>query len=370
MSLFKEAKNETAYLKAGFLGFQGSGKTYTAVEIAIGLHKYAKSDKPVMFIDTETGSDWAIPRFNNAKIKLLVAKTRAFKDLVEAVKEAECEAFCLIIDSVSHFWVEMIDSYKKAMGIGSRMPFHHWATLKPEWARFTNAYVNSKLHCIVCGRAGWNWGHEEDEEGNKELRKQGTKMKAEGEFGFEPNLLVEMERVKGKEVGDKVEHRAYIIKDRRQDANTMDGKVFLNPTFKDFLPHIECLNLGGEHLGFEEGKNSEKLFEKQGESYSSKKKRRDILIEEFNGHLEAHYAGAGKQEKLIKLGLKKHLLGTYSETAIEELPPLFLEEALKGLLEILESKEKDALITTILNSLTKKEEEEKNVEKENHTKNT
>ena len=64
--------------------------------------------------------------------------------------------------------------------------------LKAMWREFTDRYVNSKLHVIMRGRAGYIWDDVEDEEGVKELKKVGTKMKAEVETGYEPSLLIEM----------------------------------------------------------------------------------------------------------------------------------------------------------------------------------
>ena len=55
MSLFQKAVNEQGYLKAGFLGFPGSGKTFTASLLAIGLAKELKENRPVYAIDTEKG---------------------------------------------------------------------------------------------------------------------------------------------------------------------------------------------------------------------------------------------------------------------------------------------------------------------------
>lgn len=354
MGIFRQAHNQSAYLKAGLLGFQGSGKTYTAVEIALGLHKHVASKRPIMFLDSETGSDWAIPRFEDAKVELLVAKTRAFSDLLAGVAEAEKEAEVLIIDSVSHFWKEMIEAYKKAHNIGPRMAFHHWAVLKPEWQRFSDAYVNSRLHCIVCGRAGWEWGHEEDEEGNKELRKLGTKMKVEGEFGFEPSLLLELERVKGGGIGDPILHRCYVIKDRRMDAKTMDGQSIDNPTFASFLPHVECLNLGGEHFGVDTTTSSEDIFAVKGESYTSQRRRSAILIEEINGELETRYPGTGKAEKMAKAAIKKALLGTYSDTAIESYLPDRLEDALDKIVDILCADDWSEQVDTIVAAESRK----------------
>lgn len=47
MSLLKPAKNKMAYAKVGLYGTAGAGKTRTAAEIAIGLHKAIGSTKPI-----------------------------------------------------------------------------------------------------------------------------------------------------------------------------------------------------------------------------------------------------------------------------------------------------------------------------------
>ena len=53
---FKKAEPKQAYLKVGFYGLPGSGKTLTALLIAEGLAK--KSGKRVAYIDTERGTDF------------------------------------------------------------------------------------------------------------------------------------------------------------------------------------------------------------------------------------------------------------------------------------------------------------------------
>ena len=86
MSIFKPAVNQIAFLKAGVLGFQGSGKTYLAFELALGLHKYIKATKPIMFLDSETGSDFGIPRCKEAGIELSVSIDKSFITLFPAIK--------------------------------------------------------------------------------------------------------------------------------------------------------------------------------------------------------------------------------------------------------------------------------------------
>ena len=110
-SLFKKSTNDQAFLKAGFMGFAGSGKTYTATLCAVGLHAELKSkgipggDSPVYFLDTETGSDWVRDIFEQEGIELQVAKTRAFTDLVPSLYLAKEQKSILIIDSINRWTV-------------------------------------------------------------------------------------------------------------------------------------------------------------------------------------------------------------------------------------------------------------------------
>src|SRR5262249_44004826 len=132
--LFKKAENSSSFLKLGMMGFAGSGKTYTATSIAIGLHQLAGLQKPIFFLDTETGSDWVKPRIEAAGIELVSAKTRAFRHRLEAVQEAEANGSVLLVDSLTHFWVELTDAYMRAKK-RSRLQFEDWALLKSEWRR-------------------------------------------------------------------------------------------------------------------------------------------------------------------------------------------------------------------------------------------
>jgi hypothetical protein len=143
-----------------------------------------------------------------------------------------------------------------------RLLFHHWQPIKSEWKRLTDLYVMSDLHIILCGRAGWEYDFTEDEEGNKELLKTGTKMKTEIEMEYETSLLLEMERVKMDEgkIGGMHTHRCWVLKDR---ADKINGQHFDNPGFDVFIPHINSLNIGGKHQTIDTTRSSEELFEKR-----------------------------------------------------------------------------------------------------------
>lgn len=325
-NLFKPAKVEAAYLKMALMGFQGSGKTYTATETAIGLvHlmgelRIADAGKPIAFADTEKGSDWILPRVRKAGLEMVTAKTRAFSDLLTLVDEAEASASVLLIDSLTHFWVELCETYcaQKAAEYNRRtyrLQFQDWAFLKSEWRRFTDKFVNSNLHIIAAGRAGYEFDMVEDEDTKKkQLEKTGIKMKAEGEMGYEPDLLVLMERRMNLDTKSD-EHIAHVIKDR---SALLDGKEFADPTFANFLPHIKCLNLGGTQLGVDTSRTSAASIP-PGEPRDKTAVQKAIVVEEINDLLLRHdAAGTATAEKKKRSDLMKTHFGTTSKTKIEE----------------------------------------------------
>jgi hypothetical protein len=296
MSLFKEASNEMAYAKIGLYGWQGAGKTFTATVIALGIQKLLKSKKPIFFVDTETGSDWMIKVCKKEKVKLHVAKTRAFSDLLKVFNEVEGTGDVLIIDSVSHIWNELMSSYLKKKK-RDRLILPDWNILKPMWRQFTDLFLTSKIHIIICGRAGWEWDQVADEDGHRELVKQGTKMKAEGEFGYEPSLLVEMERVRDEKNPKKMLHRASVLKDRSQ---LLDGEHADNPTFEFFMPHIKELNIGGEHVALDTSRTSEEIFDGDGKpEWKKRKERCEVILEEIEAEMvKAGLAGSSGERTL------------------------------------------------------------------------
>lgn len=350
MSLFKKASNTMAFAKVGILGFAGSGKTRTASEIAVGLHKALDSKKPVGFLDTETGADFVLPIFQKHGIELMVSKTRAFKDLAEGLKESIGAFDILIIDSVSHFWGDIVESYRKKKNV-NRLSFQDWGIIKPMWSNdFSAPFVTSALHIIVCGRAGFEYDYFEGDDGKMELYKTGTKMKAEGEFGFEPSLLIEMERIKNPEATESYREaktkdakmkaakqimnerefvrQATVLKDR---SDIMDGKVFFNPSYTDFAPHWQSINIGGEHKPLESG-DSTGLFDREGQPQWVKEKRlKEIALEEIKGEYDKYLPGSKDEIKKAKIIVNEKVFGTNSWTAMEGLSVSTLQSGLKRL---------------------------------------
>jgi hypothetical protein len=332
MALLKPAEKQTAYLKAGILGFAGSGKTFTASMLARGLallEEQGGRKKPVAFFDTETGSDYSIDSFKNQGIEMIVAKTRAFSDLLNVVKEAESQASVLIIDSITHVWTELVDAYMHKKGIDS-LAVWDWNPIKTEWRQFTDLYLCSKIHIILCGRAAFTYDEWINEKGKKEIIKTGTKMRVESDMGYEPSLLFEMERVQPetnprKKKGSQWVHRATILKDR---ADLMNGTVIDNPSFKDFMPLIKALNLGGEHFVLDTSRTSDAMIQSPDYSYEDRKKSQKIFSEEIEGELTSAFPGTAKEEKKIKADILDVVFDSRSWTRICDYHPDRLREGL------------------------------------------
>lgn len=344
--LFAPAENRQAYLKAGIMGFQGSGKSFTAALIAIGLVKHLKEQRPVYFLDTETGADFLVGKFKEAAIPLLVAKTRSFVDLLEAVREAETAASVMIIDSITHFWLEVVEAYRRAHN-RTRLQFQDWDPIKSQWSRFTELYVNSKVHIIMCGRAGDVYEYVINEDtGKKELGKVGTKMQVEKNLGYEPCLALEMEKA---QIGDFKKgqrvftNRCYVLKDK---FDIMDGMVFENPTFETFLPHIQKLNIGGEHMGVVQGSDSSKVFAKDSaENFYEIRKQKEIFCEEIQGELVAMWPGRAAEDIQVKTDIVFEAFGTRSWTAVQDMDLdalrkglTYIRERIKGIKDIRDKK--------------------------------
>lgn len=331
MSIFKEASNTAGYFKCGILGFPGGGKTKTAALIAIGLHKYTNSDKPVFCFDTETGSNYVEKDFKEAGIKLMRVQSRAFTTLLAASREVESEGGILLIDSITHPWRELVKAFKVKRGI-ERINFNHWDAIKTEWGQFNEFFLNSKCHIIMCGRAGYEYDFEKDEEGKNELIKTGIKMKTEGELGFEPSLLIEMYADKDVDRNGKINgiiNKAFVIKDRFGELN---GKTFDMPNFNTFLPHIKHLNIGGEHEIITQ-ETSQDIFNTD-KSVAHRLKERDILCENLWAEMPLRFnsrTDSGKKEGAIFL---KETFGTLSQTEINSMSNERIKEGLDKLRSI------------------------------------
>lgn len=316
LKYLKKASKNMAFLKMGLYGGSGSGKTFTSAEVAIGLHKEIGSKKPVAMFDTEPGAHFVLPKYEAAGIELMVCDTtRAFSDMMGFIREATEFSDICIIDSVTHIWKEIQSAYLKKINSTRsrnnqkyRLEFQDWNYIKTEWGKFTDLFLSSKIHIIICGRAGEIYKYEKNDDGKNELVNYGTKMATEKELGYEPSLLVEMYKEMD-QVNKTYTIACTVEKDR---ADVMDGKYISMPKYKDFKPHIDFLNLGGDHFDISE-KDSQDVFDVQsGEGWDKEKKQREIYQEKITSALLKKYPAQNNDSKVKKTDLIEQAFNTRS----------------------------------------------------------
>lgn len=346
MGILKEAVMEQGAAKMALFGPQGSGKTSDAVQIAIGLSLNHHKNAPIAFFDTEKGSDFALALTGVEGVKMLRIKSRSFSDLLASVKEAETAGCCaLIVDSMSHVWTEIMDAFCRARKI-KRIEFQHWRELKAMWQQWTDAMLNSPLHMVICGRAGKTYEYQENEEtGKQELITTGTKFKAEGEFGYEPDVLVELwaERL-DKKTGkhSQLVHKGLVLKDRtwavngrefswKDKANYKKGDYKL--VFDCFAPYFNYLKIGGApSTAIHSERNSDAMFDRNGDSqWARDRQQKEVVLEEIQNTIQLVWPGQDAGSKRIRILAMEAIWSVRAWSAVQQKTLPQLEHGLKVL---------------------------------------
>lgn len=346
MGMLKPATNKQAFAKVGIYGTAGAGKTRTATEIAIGLHKAIGSKKPIVAFDTEPAFSFVLPLFQKAGIELLVAdESRALVDLMKFMNEAEQVADIAIIDSITHVWRDAQESYLARLNetrkrYGKKplpsLEFQHWRPIKAAWAEFTDRFLSSKLHVIVCGRAGqiYEYQDKDDGSGKKELISTGSRMATEKEMGYEPSLLIEM--VKHRD-NNRTINVAVVEKDR---ADVLNGHEIPMPNFDKLQKHFAALNIGGQHFESMERRNSTEMFPDADESgWDAEKKQREIYCEEIAELLKKYYPSQTAEDKKARLDLLERFFETRAFAKLETFKAADLKSGYEAIREHLEAKQ-------------------------------
>lgn len=152
----REAVREGARLVIGLAGVSGSGKTYTALQLAWGL---ANGDsKKVGLLDTENkrgslyddilvGKDKKVNRFQIGDLYAPFSPQR-YSTAIKEFQAAGVEV--LVIDSGSHEW-EGEGGCEDIADDGGKVA--NWKKAKREHKRFMNTLLTCDMHIILCLRA-------------------------------------------------------------------------------------------------------------------------------------------------------------------------------------------------------------------------
>lgn len=186
---FKPATREASYARIALSGPSGSGKTYTALALATAL-----SDK-VAVIDTERGSASKYVGLNSWKFDTVQPDSYSPLSLVDLLGlAAGGEYGCVVIDSLSHYWMGVDGMLEQAdrRGKGGNN-FAGWKEVRPEERRMIDALVAYPGHVVVTMRSKTEYVVEENDRGKKVPRKVGLKPEQREGIEYEFDVVGDLD---------------------------------------------------------------------------------------------------------------------------------------------------------------------------------
>lgn len=167
----RKAQRKKAKLRLALMGASGSGKTYSALELAFGL------GGKVGLIDTEHGSGELYADMGAYDVIQLDAPytVTKYRQAMKAFEDAGYSS--IIIDSLTHAWAGeggLLDKQGKLEMSGKyKNSFLTWKEITPEHNLLIEEMLNSPCHIIATMRSKTEYVIEKDEKGKQIPRKIG-----------------------------------------------------------------------------------------------------------------------------------------------------------------------------------------------------
>lgn len=243
----RKAERKKAKLRLGISGSSGSGKTWSALEIATGM------GGKIGLIDTEAGrAELYGSDFNYDVIRIDAPYSP--DRYIAAIKTFESNGYdILIIDSLSHAWVGeggVLSIVDKAGG-----QFQNgWRHGTPKHNALVEAIVTSKIHIITTLRTKTEYVVEVNEKGKQAPRKIGLAPVQRDGLEYEFTVFMDINQ----------EHVAHITKDNTR----LFDQQFVKPSREMGQKLIEWLNLGIDVLPEPLGLSRDELIKEINESSS------------------------------------------------------------------------------------------------------
>lgn len=185
----RKAQKSKSKLRIGLSGTSGSGKTYSALLLALGM---APADK-VCIIDTENGSADLYDSLGEFNVIPLAAPytPERYIEAIETAEKAGMEV--IIIDSTSHEWdgrggvLESNELLAQAKYRGNT--WSAWSQSTPRHQKFIESIVTSKCHVITTARAKTETvqveGGKVKKLGTKEIQREGFEYELTVNFNID-----------------------------------------------------------------------------------------------------------------------------------------------------------------------------------------
>lgn len=242
---FHRAQRKKAKLRLALAGPAGSGKTYSALEIAFGI------GGRVAMIDTERGSGELYSHLGEYDVCTIEAPFLPEK-YVEAIRAAEGAGYdIIIIDSLSHAWA----------GTGGVLDIHGyaadktgnswtaWRQVTPRHNELVDAMLQSKCHIIATLRSKMD--HiQTTENGKTVVKKVGMNPIQRDGMEYEFTVFMDLDQA----------HMANTSKDR---TSLFDGQVFkpTRETGRKLVAWLEGGVSAGENTGAQIGTQTAEVID-------------------------------------------------------------------------------------------------------------
>lgn len=302
---FTKAKAEREFMKAGFYGKTGSGKTLTALLVSEGLAN--RDGGRIAYIDTERGTAFYDKPIDARTVHPAAFDfdrivTRSLYEVVEAVESLDPNVHrVLVIDSITHLWDAAKASYTGKLTSKGSIPVQAWGAIKKPYKRLMSLFLDLPVHAILCGREGVEM--EDDDDGNAVV--VGKKMKAEGETPYEPHMLVQMRPRRDEDGGHIIS--AFFEKDR---SGILTGRTIDWPSYATFEPVVNVLagDSPAQRLGTPE-ENAERDAEARERQNEQETSERNALYEQIRQAIVTAQDASALKAAWLLTGGKKGKLG-------------------------------------------------------------
>lgn len=169
--LIRKAERKKAKLRLALMGTSGSGKTYSALQLAFGL------GGKIGLIDTEHGSGELYAHLGDYDVIQLEAPytVNKYREAIKAFEDAGHGT--IIIDSLSHAWAGeggLLDKQGQLESSGRfKNSFATWREITPDHNKLVEELLNSPCHIIGTMRSKTEYALEQNDKGKTVPRKIG-----------------------------------------------------------------------------------------------------------------------------------------------------------------------------------------------------
>jgi hypothetical protein len=229
--MFKKAEKKQAKLRLCLTGPSGSGKSFSALQIARGLSPKGK----IAMLDSENGSGELYSNLTDYDIAQITPPFHPQKyiEMINAAAKAGYDV--LIIDSLSHCYNGaggLLDLHQAAtMARRDRNSFAAWSEITPIQARLINTILSAPLHILCTLRTKTSWEIVENDRGKKAPVKVGLAYQQREGLDYEFSVVFDL---------SSDGHVATVSKDR---TGLFDGEQF-TPSVDTGKKLHKWLNIG------------------------------------------------------------------------------------------------------------------------------